>query len=132
MDQGIVSKIERNKREPSTRFLNAMMLRYAANPEWIKNGEGGMFISPEDYIARGIELLGSKTISEGFLSVLKDSRFAEFQSFINMRDVTEGKIDNQLQVLLQQVMQLWSQGDEQTRRMMVQFMRVFADGGREK
>lgn len=131
LDQSVVSRIERGKQEPSIRFLNAMMLRYAANPEWIKTGDGGMFVSPEEYIAKGIKLLGSKTMSEGFLSVLKDSQFTEFQSFMKMENVTEGKIDDELQVLLQQVMQLWSQGDERTKQMLVHFVTGFPGVGEQ-
>ncbi len=83
MNQGLVSKFEKNKREPSKGFLNAMMLRFGANPEWLMTGEGEMFITSEEYIARGMELLGPASMSRGFANVLKESRFTEFQSFLD-------------------------------------------------
>ena len=127
MDQSNVSRIERNKLEPSTRFLNAMMLRFAANPEWIKTGDGEMFISSTEYIARGIELLGATKMSGGILDVLKDPRFAELQSFITMDNLFQGELVNELQELLQQVSKLWRQGDERTRKTLVQFVSAFPE-----
>jgi transcriptional regulator with XRE-family HTH domain len=129
--QSVISEIESDKRDPSTRFLNAMMLRFAANPEWIITGEGGMFTSPEDYIAKGIELLGPKTMSEGFLTVLKDHRFAEFQAYLSMDKFKQELKDEGLQELLQQVSQVWQQGDERIRGTMEQFVKAFLVGGKK-
>lgn len=125
--QSVISKIESDKHEPSIRFLNAMMLRFGANPEWITTGEGEMFISPEDYIARGIELLGAKTMSEGFLTALQDRRFAEFQAYLSMDKVKQEQSDGVFQELLQLVSRVWRQGDERTRRMLAQLVKVVAE-----
>jgi transcriptional regulator with XRE-family HTH domain len=129
MDQSLVSKMERNKHEPSTRFLNAMMLRFAANPEWIMTGEGGMFIAPEEYIARGIELLGANIMCQGFLNVLKDSRFTEFQSFISTDKLNHEYSNEELQEFLQRTAEVWYQGDERIRRALGQFVKGYLESG---
>jgi hypothetical protein len=108
------------------------MLRFAANSEWIITGDGGMFISPEDYIARGIELLGSKTISEGFLSVLKDHRFAEFQAYLSMDKFQQEQNDEELQELLQLVSLIWQHSDKRNRRFLEQLVRAFPEFGGNK
>jgi transcriptional regulator with XRE-family HTH domain len=128
VSKSVISEIESDKYEPSIRFINAMMLRFGANPEWIMTGEGGMFISPEDYIAKGIELLGPETMSKGFLTVLKDRQFAEFQPFLSMDKFKREQHDDELQELLQQVSRVWQQGDERTRWTMEQFVKAFIEG----
>lgn len=125
--QSVISKIERDKHEPSIRFLNAMMLRFAANPEWIMKGEGGMFLAPEEYISRGIELLGAGTMSEGFLKVLKDSRFAEFQSFLSMDKLNPEQGNEELGEFLRQAAEVWYQGDERIRRALRLFVKGYLE-----
>jgi transcriptional regulator with XRE-family HTH domain len=132
MDQGNVSKVERNLLEPSNRFLNALMLRFAVNPDWIKTGQGNMLIAPEEYIAKGITLLGSRKMSEGFLSILKDPRYSDFQSYIAMDDVIKENISDDLKGLLQQVITLWQRGDETINRTLVQFVGAFPENSEEK
>ena len=70
MSQANVSRVEGDVQIPSNAFLHALKERFAANPHWIMTGEGEMFISPEEFISNGIELLGAKKIGEGFLKLL--------------------------------------------------------------
>jgi transcriptional regulator with XRE-family HTH domain len=125
--QSVISEVEKGKKEPSIRFLNAMALRFAVNQDWIMTGEGEMFISPEDYITRGIELLGAKTMSEGFLTALHEQRFAEFQAYLLMDKFKQEQSDGVFQELLQLVSRVWRQGDERTRKMLVQLVKVVAE-----
>ena len=127
--QSVVSDVENGKHEPSIRFLNAMMLRFGANPEWIIKGESGMFIAPEEYIAKGIELLGAGTMSEGFLKVLKDSRFAGFQSFFSMDKLNPEQGNEELREFLRQAAEVWHQGDERIRRALRLFVKGYLGNG---
>ena len=129
MDQSIVSKFEKNKREPSKRFLNAMMLRFAVNPDWIMTGENEMFMAPEEYIAKGIELLGATTMSNGFLKVLKEPRFAEFQSFLSLDKLNQASDNVELQEFLRQAAEVWHQGDERIREALRLFMKGYLENG---
>jgi Helix-turn-helix. len=128
----VISRLERDKTEPSARFYNAMMLCFGANPEWIKTGEGDMFISPEDYISRGIELLGAETMSKGFLNALKNQRFAEFQTFLSMDKFRQELKDDELHELLQLVSQVWQKSDKRNRKFLEDLVRVFPAGGGKK
>ncbi|HBF39924.1 MAG TPA: hypothetical protein DDW50_21795 [Firmicutes bacterium] len=125
--QSVISAIEKDKHEPSIRFLNAMMLRFGANPEWIMTGEGEMFIAPEEYIARGIELLGPALMSQGFANVLKDSRFTEFQSFLDMDKLNLESVNDELEEFLQQAAEVWYQGDGRIRRALSQFVKGYLE-----
>ncbi len=127
MNQGLVSKFEKNKREPSKGFLNAMMLRFGANPEWIMTGEGEMFITAEEYIARGMQLLGPASMSRGFANVLKDSRFTEFQSFLDTDKFNPERGDDELGEFLQQAAQVWRQGDGRIRKALSRFVKGYLE-----
>ena len=117
---------------PSENFLNALKINFLANPHWIMTGEGDMFIPPEEYIDKGIEILGNERFSAGIINILKDPRYEKLQSFIKMENVSEEKIDDQLLVFLQQMAQIWNQGDERLRQALLQFGRVFLNTEAQK
>jgi transcriptional regulator with XRE-family HTH domain len=127
-----VSRIETGEHGPSEVFLDALLARFLVNPDWVKTGKGEMFISAKEYIDKGIELLGDQEISAGITSVLKDPQYERIQSFIKAEKGIDSKIDNELQVLLQQVFQVWEQGDERTRKALVNFIRAYLDGEEDK
>lgn len=110
---------------PSENFLNALKINFLANPHWIMTGEGDMFIPPEEYIDKGIEILGNERFSAGIINILKDPRYQKLQSFIKMDDISEEKIDEPLLLFLQQMAQIWAQGDERLRQALLQFGRGF-------
>lgn len=110
---------------PSENFLNALKINFLANPDWIMTGEGDMFISSEEYMDKGIKILGNERFSAGIINILKDPRYEKLQSFIKMENVTEEDIDDELRVFLQQMAQLWKQGEEPLRQALLQFGRVF-------
>lgn len=117
---------------PSENFLNALKLNFLANPDWIMTGEGDMFISPEEYIDKGIKILGNERFSAGIINILKDPRYEKLQSFIKMENVAEEKIDDELRVFLQPMVQLWKRGDERLKQALVQFTKVYLEVGEEK
>jgi hypothetical protein len=109
---------------PSENFLNALKVNFLANPDWIKTGEGDMFIEPEEYLDKGIEILGNERFSKGIISVLKDPRYAELQAFIKMEDIGD-KIDGELRAFLLQMIRLWKQGDKRLRKAMLEFVKGY-------
>jgi transcriptional regulator with XRE-family HTH domain len=116
---------------PSENFLNALKIYFLANPDWIMTGEGDMFISPEEYIDKGIEILGNEKFSAGIINILKDPRYEKLQSFIKMEKVAEEKVDDELRTFLQQMLQLWKQGDERLKQALAQFVKVYLGVGEE-
>jgi transcriptional regulator with XRE-family HTH domain len=131
MSHGQVSKFELDRFQPSQGFLNAMMIRFGTNPDWILTGQGDIYITAKDYIDKGIELFGAQKMSEGFLSALQDSHFAELQSFITMDKVNTERNDDELQEVLQQVAKLWHLEDERVRKALTQWVKAFVEGGNQ-
>ena len=115
---------------PSENFLNALKINFLANPDWIMTGEGDMFIAPEEYIDKGIEILGNERFSKGIVSVLKDPRYAELQALIKMDDIAEEKLDAELRGFLIQMARLWKQGDGRLRQALLEFVKGYL--GEEK
>jgi len=122
MVQSNVSKIESGKLGLSNTILYYMMAYYAVNPDWVKTGQGEMFISSEEYLSKGIALLGAKKISEGLVEILKDPQFQEFHSYIAIDNSIKENLSDELKEFLQLVSKLWHQGDERTRRTLVQLI----------
>ena len=110
---------------PSENFLNALKINFLANPHWIMTGEGDMFIPPEEYMDKGIKILGDERFSAGIINILKDPHYLKLQAFIKMDNISEDKIDEQLLLFLQQMAQIWNQGDERLRQGLLQFGRAF-------
>lgn len=126
MTRGNIAKIERNKIPPSNAFLKALRERFACNPDWIKTGEGDMFIAPEEYIANGIRFLGEQKYGEGLAKIFKDPQFEKLQSVVAIEDIQES-LSDELRGFLQQVSKVWEQGDEKDRRTLVQLVKAVGD-----
>ena len=131
-DQSVISRIERDKQEISNRFLNAMMLRFAANPDWIRTGEGEMVIAPEEYIANGIKFLGVHKYGAGLTKILNDPQYQELLMGIGIEHRIKENLNNELMAFLQQVARVWQQGDERTRKTLVQLVGAFAEGEKKE
>lgn len=115
MTRGNITKIEKNKIPPSNAFLKAVRERFAGNPDWIKTGEGEMFIAPEEYIAIGIRFLGEQKYGEGLAKILKDPQFNKLQSIVAVGEMVKDKLDPDLTVYFQSILNRWQQGDENIR-----------------
>ncbi len=126
-----ISRIENGKIGPDNVFLYAMMARYMANLNWILTGEGEMLLPPNEYVIKWIKSLGTKTISEGFLSVLEDSRFEEFQSLFTAYKFNQEFGNRELQDFLRQAAEVWHQGDDRIRRALKRFLKEYLEGGKK-
>jgi transcriptional regulator with XRE-family HTH domain len=131
MSQPNISKIESGLVDVSDILLYALMGRFAANPEWFKTGEGEMFLSPKEYLFKGLALLGVKKISEGFIEILKDPQFSEFHSYIAVNNTIKENLSDDLTETLLQVSKLWQHGDERTRRTLVQLVKALPEAGEQ-
>ena len=115
MSRGNISKIEKDLLPPSNAFLNALKDRFAANPIWIKTGEGEMWISPESYLSRGIELLGKEKMAVGIVNLLKDSEFGKLKALVGLNKITDSSMPEEIAKYLRYVIDTWNHGDEKTR-----------------
>jgi transcriptional regulator with XRE-family HTH domain len=110
-----VSRIEAGKQPPSEVFLDALLARFLVDPDWVKTGDGEMFITAEEHMANGIKALGVKKYGQGLMNVLREPQFAELQSLVAFGEVTKESIDPKLQAYLQYILDKWHQGDETVR-----------------
>lgn len=113
MSQANISRIEADLMEPSEAFLNALILRYSINSEWIMTGKGEMLIPPEEYIIKGINKYGVKTFGEGLAQVFKDQQFVELFSFVSVDEKNTDTINEELISFLRYFLDLWQYGDKQ-------------------
>lgn len=128
-----ISRIESGILEPSEAFINALTIRFLINPDWILTGQGDMFISPEEYIVKGIKLLGAQKFSEGLKSALADPEFAQVRSAIALNELVKDIVHQELAVYLRHIIDLWQQKDERTRTwLLVQLERAFPEVGEGK
>jgi transcriptional regulator with XRE-family HTH domain len=127
MSQSEYSKIELGKVKPSKTVLYAITARFAVSPDWVITGHGEMLISSEDYLANGIKFLGAQNISRGLAKLLKDPEYAELQSYIAIDYLSEENLSKDLKQFLQQVLTLWHQGDERTKKTLIQLIKALPE-----
>ncbi len=118
MSRGNISKIEKDLLPPSNAFLNALKDRFAANPNWIKTGEEDMWISPESYLSRGIELLGKEKMAAGIVNLLKSQEFGDVKALAGLNKMLDSGIPDEVAKYLRYVIDTWNHGDEKTRHWM--------------
>lgn len=127
ISQTTVSRVESGEKKPSKAFLNAMMVRYAVNPDWILTGKGAMLSSAEDYIIKGIELFGEKEMSVGLAKVLDNPRYAKFHMLLKAHDLVEDEIDDELAAYLVYIIKNWREGEREQHWVMRQLEMVFRE-----
>ncbi len=131
MSRGNISKIETGGIGLSNACLFGMMYSYGANPQWIKTGEGEMFISAKEYFMNGIKLLGMKQVGEGLAEIFKDPQFVELQSIMALEDIQQS-LSVELRAFLQLVAKVWESGDEKDRRTLVQLVKAVGENGKNE
>jgi transcriptional regulator with XRE-family HTH domain len=115
VDLSTISRIEAGKQGPSEVFLDALLARFLINPDWVKTGDGEMFITPEEHIINGIKFLGVQRYGEGLAKILKDQQFVELQSVVAVGEMAKDKLDPDLAAYFQSILNRWQQGDENIR-----------------
>ena len=127
ISQTTVSRVESGEKKPSKAFLNALMVRYAVNPDWILSGEGPMLSSVEDYVIKGIELFGEEKMSAGLAKVLDDPRFVKLHLLLKARGLVEVEIDDELAAYLLYIIENWREGERKQHWVMRQLEMVFRE-----
>lgn len=127
ISQTTVSRVESGEKKPSKAFLNAMVVRYAINPDWILTGKGTMLSSAEDYILKGIELFGEMKMSEGLAKILENPRFAKFCFLLEAGDLVKSDIDDELAAYLQYIIKNCHEGERKQFWVMGQLEMAFRE-----
>ncbi len=74
-----------------------------------------------------MELLGPASMSRGFANVLKDSRFAEFQSFLDADKFNSEPGEDELGEFLQRAARVWREGDGRIRKALSRFVKGYLE-----
>ncbi|NLY90467.1 MAG: helix-turn-helix transcriptional regulator [Firmicutes bacterium] len=127
ISQTTVSRVESGEKKPSKAFLNAMMVRYAVNPNWILTGEGAMFTRAEDYILKGLELFGEKEMSVALTKILKNPQFAKFRLLLEAGELVSDDIDEELAAYLLYIIKNWREGERKQHWVMGQLEMAFRE-----
>lgn len=127
ISQTTVSRVESGDKKPSKAFLNAMMVRYAVNPDWILTGEGAMLTRAEDYIIKGLELFGEKEMSAALAQILKNPQFAKFRLSLEAGDLVADDIDDELAAYLLYIINNWRAGERKQHWVMGQLEMAFRE-----
>ena len=69
--KGYLSNLEKEIRQPSDQLVKLMSLEYTCSENWLKTGEGEMFVSPEETLKKIMARYGEQTINEIFRNIIK-------------------------------------------------------------
>jgi transcriptional regulator with XRE-family HTH domain len=72
MSQKHISQIEKGTREPSEQLLKHICLRFFTSENWLKKGEGEMFVSPEEVIKNQIARFDERAVIDAFCLIMKE------------------------------------------------------------
>lgn len=73
ISQKHVSQIEKETREPSEQLIKHLCLHYFTSENWLKTGEGEMFISPQDALKSVKERFGEHVFQKAIIEMVYDS-----------------------------------------------------------
>jgi transcriptional regulator with XRE-family HTH domain len=131
MSLGNISKLERNKINPSKGLLKALTMHFAVNPDWILTGTGEMFFGAEEYIGSGIQLFGDQEMSKGLAKALEDPQYAKFHALVTAGSIIQSDIDGELAAYLQYILKMWHTGERDRHWVMKQLEKAFEEVGQK-
>ncbi len=76
INKGTISNLEKDRQKPSEQLLHHICLEYFVSENWLKTGEGEMFISPEEVIKKQMARLGERTVIDAFNNIMKEHGLA--------------------------------------------------------
>lgn len=131
--QAQISRIESGVSGPTETTINAIIARFPVNPDWLRNGEGEMLISPESYIKNGIEFLGREKMAAGIINLLKMKEFEDVKALAALNKLLDSGIPEEIAKYLRYIINTWNDGDEKTRHWLErQLEMAFRDVGKEE
>ncbi|HEY8463364.1 MAG TPA: helix-turn-helix transcriptional regulator [Bacillota bacterium] len=115
LSQANISKMEAGSFEPTETTINSIIARFPINPEWLRNGEGEMLISPESYLKNGIEFLGKEKLAAGIVNLLKSAEFGDVKALAGLNQMLDSGIPEEVAKYLRYIINTWNNGDAKTR-----------------
>lgn len=153
IDRGYISTLEHGSRTPSETLLRLIGHEHGISVTWLKTGEGGIFVSPEEAIKNLKARYGEQTFQKAVLEMLSNnepdyivippedraknktllpvkesSPLHPREIFITPIGKTEYSNDPRLKRIFDTLNVIWSAGDENLKGWaVIQFSRAFPD-----
>ena len=125
IDKGHVANIENNSRRPSEHLIHLICLKYSVLEDWLKTGQGEMFISPEEIIKNQIARFDKRAILEAINNLNKEQNILP-TAFITKESQIPYATNPELERMYNTLHLLWISGDERFKNWVsVQFDRAF-------
>jgi len=111
LNKGTISNVEKNRQKVSGQLVRLICLEFVVSEDWLKTGEGEMFISPEEAIKNQMARFGKQAFVEAFKKILEE----ENQTGTNNLSEAHNNQDPELRRMLGTLQDLWAAGDNQYR-----------------
>jgi len=125
INKGTISNLEKGRQKPSEQLIRLICLEFVVSEDWLKTGEGEMFISPEEALKNQMARFGEQAVVEAYKNIMKErGLFVAAGRPVNRSDTGDPELDRMVNTLYD----LWAAGDEDLKGWLkVQFRRAFPD-----
>lgn len=109
INKGTISNLEKDRQNPSEQLIRLICLEYIVSENFLKTGEGEMFISPEEAINEQIERFGDEVFIKALRIIMRERGYdmSEESLFpIHSND------DAELKNMINTISNLWITSDE--------------------
>jgi transcriptional regulator with XRE-family HTH domain len=120
LDKGTISNLETDKQRPSDQLLRLISLEFATSEEWLRTGEGDMFVSPDVILKKYLTRFDDRAYLEAFNRIMTERGLAVREP------PTQYTVDPELNRMIAVLYNIWESGDERLKAWAsVQFDRAF-------
>lgn len=124
VSKGFLSNLEKGIRNPSDQLLKLISYEFSSSENWLVNGEGEMFISPEEALKRQKTRLGERAFLEAVNNIMKENGLAVVGHPAHCAAAPDPVLDRMINVLND----VWTKGDDKLKNWAeVQFSHSFPD-----
>lgn len=125
ISKGFLSNLEKGVRNPSSQLLKLISYEFSASEDWLKTGQGEMFISPKEIVKNQIARFGKRAILET-INILNKEYDMLPTTFMAKESQTLYTANPELERMYNILHLLWTSGDERFKNWVsVQFDRAF-------
>jgi transcriptional regulator with XRE-family HTH domain len=120
ISKGFLSNLEKGVRRPSDQLLRLIAYEFSSSENWLKTGEGTMFVSPEETANDLVTRLGYQAFIDALMAA------ATKYGFVVSESPAQYSADPELDRMIGVLRAIWESGDERLKAWAsVQFDRAF-------
>lgn len=109
VNKGTISNLEKDRQNPSEQLIRLICLEFVVSENWLKTGEGEMFLSPNAALKTIMSRYNEQDIIESFSVLMKERGLA---MAIGRHGHRADSGDPELDQILNVLYALWETGDE--------------------